>query len=783
VISILAALLGLGSPTRIVVDPGQVLNRISPAMYGSCIEDVNHEIYGGLYAQQIFGESFEEPGVTVGPAGWRAFGGNWNSNGSTIQAAGGDGPKLSLERQNFTDGLVSAKVFLRETKDGNAGLLVRVSRAGIGADNFEGYEVSIDGKAHELVLGKHQHDFHLLSRALAPVNSGEWHRLRVALNGPRIRVFIDDETNPRIDYLDSNRPLLSGAISLRTWQIGASFSDVSVGGKPVSLALNEGGVSGAWDPVGPGSFSLAGDAFNGRQCQKIVHGPGRGLVGVSNRGLNRWGIAVRTGQAMDGRVYLRGDVGSATIALQSANGMRTYATQRVSVGPRWAKASFTLTPSAVDPGARFSILVEKPGSLFVDQAVILCHDLFKGLPFRGDIARALVKEKLTFLRYGGTMVNVPGYRWKNMIGDPDRRPPYRGNWYPHSTNGFGIFDFLRFCEAANFRAAFAINAGETPEDAADLADYLTAPVTTKWGRRRAADGHPAPYHPAYIEIGNEEAIGEPNHASLAHYAERFKLVAKAIHSRNPNLKLVCAAWWVPDSPDMKLVFDAIDGVATAWDFHFWSDDANAGTAIDKDLTRAQALFKSWNPATDLKVVIFEENGNRHDLQRALGHATTLNAAGRHGDFVIADCAANCLQPWQQNDNGWDQGQVFFTPTQVWGMPPYDAHRILSGDALPLNLATTVDGDLDVLATKSEDGKTLVLTIVNCGPQTNPASISLGGFQPRTVRATTLKGRLEAMNLPGVKPTIEPQVRSVRWDPGFKYDFPAHSITSLRFVRK
>ena len=30
-------------------------------MTGSCIEDVNHEIYGGIYSQMIFGESFQEP--------------------------------------------------------------------------------------------------------------------------------------------------------------------------------------------------------------------------------------------------------------------------------------------------------------------------------------------------------------------------------------------------------------------------------------------------------------------------------------------------------------------------------------------------------------------------------------------------------------------------------------------------------------------------------------------------------------------------------------------------
>lgn len=43
------------------VDAGKVENKITPYLYGACMEDVNHEIYGGLYDQKIFGESFEEP--------------------------------------------------------------------------------------------------------------------------------------------------------------------------------------------------------------------------------------------------------------------------------------------------------------------------------------------------------------------------------------------------------------------------------------------------------------------------------------------------------------------------------------------------------------------------------------------------------------------------------------------------------------------------------------------------------------------------------------------------
>ena len=43
--------------TRITVQADQVLHPVSRFLTGACIEDVNHEIYGGLYSQMVFGES------------------------------------------------------------------------------------------------------------------------------------------------------------------------------------------------------------------------------------------------------------------------------------------------------------------------------------------------------------------------------------------------------------------------------------------------------------------------------------------------------------------------------------------------------------------------------------------------------------------------------------------------------------------------------------------------------------------------------------------------------
>ena len=75
-----------GPDSTIKIDAAKVLNRVTPLMYGSCIEDVNHEIYGGLYAQLIFGESFEEPPPSFAPiAGWKSYGGDWIVTGDALR--------------------------------------------------------------------------------------------------------------------------------------------------------------------------------------------------------------------------------------------------------------------------------------------------------------------------------------------------------------------------------------------------------------------------------------------------------------------------------------------------------------------------------------------------------------------------------------------------------------------------------------------------------------------------------------------------------------------------
>ncbi|UOE47200.1 DUF1080 domain-containing protein [Mucilaginibacter sp. SMC90] len=783
---------------QITINASQTLNRIPSNLYGACIEDVNHEIYGGLYDQRIFGESFEEPSASPVIAGWKNYGGYWQPGKNSISVNAGEGFKLV--KQQSPGASYTAEVLMKfGRQNDNAGILVNVSNASRGADSFNGYEISLDPNKKVLVFGKHRNNWTPLSETKLSVDFKNWIKLKIENSGNSFKVYLNDDKSAVATLTDNKAPLPPGNFGLRTYNADVAYKDltITVNGKTTTESFHAEPalkVSGAWDAINvnsTGSFLIdTNNAYNGRQSQVIMHNGNKGIAGVANSGLNRWGIALRKGNFYSGSLFMKGQglKGDVTISLQSADGKKLYGTQVIkNITPEWKPYTFAIKALQSDVKARFVISINNKGKLWADQVTLLCkQEQFKGLPLRSDIATAMQHEGLNFLRYGGTMVNAPGYRFKNMIGPRDKRPPYTGHWYPHTTNGFGIEEFIQLCEAAGFEAAFAINIEETPQDLSDMIEYLKGDIHTKWGRQRANNGHPAPYKVKYIEIGNEEVIFHGDvRSEYEHYAERFNLLQNAMHKKDPALKFICSAWWRPGSPNMKLVFEAIDGKADYWDLHTDADNPDAGAKVDSSLTLMKAMFTGWNPGTRLKCTIFEENGGRHDVSRALGHASTLNAVCRHADFVLTSCAANALQPLGQNDNGWDQGQVFFTPAQVWGMPPFYAQQMASANHLPLNIASMTTGPVDVSATLSEDGKQLVLHIVNPAEKSVPVNIKLNGFEKRNANASIvqLAGDLKDVNTPAQPKLISPKSTRVSWpDDKINYTLPAASYTIIRFSR-
>ena len=150
-----AACAGGATDATITVDASKVEGSVTPWLYGACIEDVNHEIYGGLYDQRIFGESFEEPVPNPLFDDCSAYEGEWQVAGDELLCAAHAGAKLVYDPLEMAVGEVETELkFTRGGGGDNAGLLAGVSEPGNGADNFHGYEISLaaDGRDRKSVV-------------------------------------------------------------------------------------------------------------------------------------------------------------------------------------------------------------------------------------------------------------------------------------------------------------------------------------------------------------------------------------------------------------------------------------------------------------------------------------------------------------------------------------------------------------------------------------------------------------------------------------------------------
>src|SRR5439155_23491368 len=89
----------------------------------------------------------------------------------------------------------------------------------------------------------------------------------------------------------------------------------------------------------------------------------------------------------------------------------------------------------------------------------------------------------------------------------------------------------------------------------------------------------------------------------------------------------------------------------------------------KSIATLDDQFHQLSPTANYKMVVFELNAGRHDVSRALGNARAIGALERRGSRVVVVTSANALQADGQNDNGWDQGLVFYDPSRSWLQPP------------------------------------------------------------------------------------------------------------------
>ena len=723
-LSAVAAISLPASAQTLTVDASNVLCRIEPLIYGAGAEDVNHEIYGGLYDQKIFGEGFEEPAF-CDIKGFKAYDERWSVTSGMAQLQTSNHGKLIYEEKQLSSGSVEVE-FRMDDLNAIAGLIVNVSNAANGADAFNGYEVALNARLGSFVLGKHQQNWQPISDIPMSFNPlGDWNKLRVNINKAKLTIYLNGTQIKT--YEDTNSPLTSGYIGLRSYGGSATFRNLKVAGQDVAFESDSPNVSGMWTALGEGTFDHdSSEPFTGRYAQKISGGQG---AGIYNMGLNRWGIGINKDVKLKTSMYLKGS-GRVEVALQSADGSKEYAREEINgITENWQRFDVEMTPNDSDPKGRFVLQLAEEGGIWVDQ-VLLCTDSY---PFRSDITEAFRQQHLTFLRYGGTMVNAAEYMTRNMTGSRLERQPYYGHWYRYATNGFAIPEFVEFARLVGTEPCFAINIEDNPSDVLALLQDIE------------------PYGLKYIEIGNEENLFSAARHDYEHYVERYLVLYEAIHAVYPELLFINAAWWRPDEVEtMKYVFQSLDGKCDLWDYHPWTETPQQAKDIEAEITKMRQFFLEWNPQTSIRCAILEENGNTHDMARALAHAVMLNVVRRSAGFVPLDSPANALQPYKQNDNGWDQGQIFFSPSQVWMQPPFYAQQMAAKNHQPLLVESSCSSNtnLDYTATRNEAGDTIVLHIVNYGSTTRGLTLNLTGFgEVGSITSLSLSGTLNGENTP------------------------------------
>ncbi len=168
-----------------------------------------------------------------------AHGGTWTVNDDELLVDAGAGPKLVSDGPVFAVGQVGVDVLLPNDGEGNAGLIARVTETSVGADQFIGYEISLDARRQVLRLGRHRHNFELLRDVPCRVPIGQWISLVVKLDATSLEVLVDGVNVLR--YSDAGKSLPPGTVGLRPWQRTARYRNlwVETNGRTHSLPFRE----------------------------------------------------------------------------------------------------------------------------------------------------------------------------------------------------------------------------------------------------------------------------------------------------------------------------------------------------------------------------------------------------------------------------------------------------------------------------------------------------------------------------------------------------------------
>ena len=478
-----------------------------------------------------------------------------------------------------------------------------------------------------------------------------------------------------------------------------------------------------------------------------------GRVALINSGY--WGIRVTRDASYRLSVYLRSDGsyhGTVSAAIEDDDGkVLAFAKVTSDVSPAWKRFDATLAATSTNPGARFALILDGAGRVWVDFVSLFPAATWRGRPngLRPDLAQLVADLTPAFIRFPGgcfvegmTIESRP--HWKTTLGPIEGREATFSPWGYWLTNGFGYHEMLQFAEDLGAEVMLVVNAGmscsfrsgtfladdELPgliQDTLDAIEYAIGPDTSRWGAVRGENGHPGPFPLTCVEVGNEQQ-GE-------RYARRFACFYEAIKAVYPRVRVALSSG---SSGIDQMLVDAAGPIDIV--------DEHAYHRLHWTIEHFDSFAARKRQGWEVCVGEFATNEDvgRGNLLAMLGDAAYMMDMERNSDLVKMVSYAPLFENVNRRD--WPVSLLHYDSSRSYARSSYYAIQLFATNRPDVNLATTVTGSPQVqgrpghervlaIAGRDETTGDIVLKVVNSAPDPAPVWIQLHGI--RAVSAGTV----------------------------------------------
>ena len=308
------------------------------------------------------------------------------------------------------------------------------------------------------------------------------------------------------------------------------------------------------------------------------------------------------------------------------------------------------------------------------------------------------------------------------------------------------------------------------QDAMDLIEFANGDVNSKWGKVRAAMGHPATFNLKMMGVGNENWGPQ--------YIERLKIFQKAIKSKYPQFKLVTSSGTDPSGERFDSLNVALRKInADIIDEHYYRKPewflANA-KRYDNYPRNESKIFGGEYAAQSDKIV---STDNKNNWLTAISEAAFMTGLERNAGVVHMASYA----PLFAHIDGWQ-----WTPDLIWvdnlhsyGTPDYYVQKLFSTNKGSKVVAITLNNEVvagqdSLYASSCIDAATneLIIKIVNASAKEQTNTLLLEGVKKMAKEGkliTLQTNDLDAVNSFDQPNLVSPKESSIKIK-GKKIDF-------------